>query len=370
MENKNILIVCPYFYPEGGGLELYAFKTAEYLSKSNNVIVVCATKEKSKIEDIGFKIIRKKPAFFVSNTPINFNLRKDIELIIIAQNINLIIAHSPVPYYADIAAGVAKKHNIPFVLHYHSSSLYKGNLIIDAIAFLYENLFEKKLFNSSKKIISASYYPIDKKLAKYKEKTSVIAPFIDLKKFKPSQSLKKEILFVGQLDKSHRWKGLDNLLEAFSIFQGKNPDYKLIVAGDGNYKKHYQKKSEKLGVKEKIIFAGKMSQNEMIDLYQNCYFVVVPSISDVEGTPTVLFEAMASGKPVIGGNAGGIPYIIKKENCGIIADARNIKELAEKIGYLANDKMAYGIFSKNCLKNIEEYGQEKSLKKIEFILDN
>ena len=66
MENKNILIICPYFYPEGGGLELYAFKAAEFLSRKNDVTVICATKQESKIDDLGFQVIRKKPNFFIS----------------------------------------------------------------------------------------------------------------------------------------------------------------------------------------------------------------------------------------------------------------------------------------------------------------
>lgn len=369
MKNKNILIVCPYFYPEGGGLELYAFKTAGYLAKQNNVIVICGTKNETKVEKNKFKIIRRPPNFFISNTPIDFGLKKEIITNIQKKGMDLIIAHAPVPYYADIAAVVAKKNNIPFVLQYHSSSLYKGNIMIDIVAFIYENLFEKKLFKISKKIISASYFPLINKLKRYSDKTLVMPPFIDLKKFKPSRIKEREILFVGQLDKSHKWKGLDNLLEAFSIFIKKNPEYRLVVVGDGNYKKHYEKKAETLGIKNNTRFTGKLNQCNLINFYQSCSFVVIPSISNVEGTPTVLFEAMASGKPIIAGNVGGIPYIFRKENCGIIVNAKDIKELAKKIDCLANDKSIYHNFSKNCLKNIKKYEQKSLFEKIEKILE-
>lgn len=369
IKGKNILIVCPYFYPEGGGLELYAFKTAEYLSKKNNVIVICGTRNKAKIEKDRFKIIRRSPTFFVSNTPIDFGLKKEIRSIIQEKGADLIVAHAPVPYYADIAARVAKKNNTPFVLQYHSSSLYKGNIIIDAVAFLYENIFEKRLFETSKKIISASYFPLSNKLKKYSDKTSVIPPFVDLEKFKPSGEKEKAILFVGQLDKSHKWKGLDNLLEAFSTFIKKNQAYKLIVAGDGNYKKHYEKSAEGLGIKNDVWFAGKLNQDSLINFYQSCFFVVVPSTSNAEGTPTVLFEAMASGKPIIGGKSGGIPHIIETDGCGIIANANDVEELAKKMDYLVNNKPVYDNLSRNCLKNIKNYEQRLSLEKIDSILE-
>lgn len=369
MENKNVLIVSSYFYPEGGGLEMYAFKTADYLCKKNKVIVICATKKETKSEDHGFKIIRRHPNFFVSNTPIVFGFKKEIETMAKLQKIDFIIAHTPVPYCADIASMVAKKYKIPLVLHYHSSSLYKKKLI-DIIAFLYENLFEKKLFDTAKKIILASYYPVDKKFTKYKGKTLVITPFIDLDKFKPGKTTRKDILFVGQLDKSHRWKGLNNLLEAFSTFHKKNPDYRLVIVGDGNYKEYYQKKSKKFGVEEKVIFTGKLKQNELISFYQNCYFVVIPSISDVEGTPTVLFESMACGKPIIGGNVGGITYILEKEKCGIIVNAKRSDELAKTMNSLANNKELYRELSESCIENIKKYDSTIRLKELEKIYES
>jgi glycosyltransferase involved in cell wall biosynthesis len=371
MKNKNILIVSPYFYPEGGGLELYTFKIADHLAKKNNVTVICATKKETKTEDMGFRVIRKHPDFFISNTPINLNLKKEIELIAEQQKIELITAHTPVPFYADMSAEIAKKLNIPFVLHYHSSSLYKGSTLIDAIAFVYEKLFEKKIFKIAKKIIPDSYYlPLEKKLAEYKYKISVVPSFVDLNEFRVSTLKKKEILFVGQLNKAHRWKGLDNLLKAFSIFCRKNPEYKLIVVGDGDYRAHYEKTAKKINIKNKVNFVGKLSREQIKFFYQTCSFVVVPSISNVEGTPTVLFEAMASGKPIVAGRAGGIPYIIEKEKCGMITDAKKINDLAEKMDRLANDENLYKKFSANCLKNVMKYDSATKIKKIEKIYES
>jgi len=372
MKNKKILIVCPYFYPEAGGLELYAYKIARHLSENNKVFVVCATKNKKikkRIEKSGdLLVIRDYPTFFISNTPINFKLKKIIKNIIKEYKIDLIIAHTPVPFYADIAAKIAQKNKIPFILHYHVSSLYKKRLLLDTLAFFYEKIFEKKMFEISKKIISASYYPINKKLKRFNHKTVFMPPFIDIELFKPGCNPKKQILFVGQLDKSKKWKGVDNLLKAFRIFQKRNKEFRLLIIGSGNYLKHYKKTAERLELTKNTEFLGSLEQKKIVKYYQSSLFAVIPSVSNAEGTPTVLFEAMACGKPVIGGNVGGIPYIIKKEKCGIIVNAKNIKELAKKMEILTKQKI-YNYFSKNCIKNINKYESEKKLKQIEKIYE-
>ncbi len=62
----NLLMVCPYFYPEGGGLENYAYNIAKGLVKKGfKVTVLCSTKEgRNKEESIdGIKVIRQKPDF-------------------------------------------------------------------------------------------------------------------------------------------------------------------------------------------------------------------------------------------------------------------------------------------------------------------
>lgn len=48
----RVLLVAPYFYPEGGGLERYAYKMAKELSEENEVVVVCATKLYERTEKL------------------------------------------------------------------------------------------------------------------------------------------------------------------------------------------------------------------------------------------------------------------------------------------------------------------------------
>ena len=63
----------PLLLSRGGGLERYAYELVKELSKGNEVVVICSTKRESRDEKIGkIKVLRKKPNFILSNTPIRF----------------------------------------------------------------------------------------------------------------------------------------------------------------------------------------------------------------------------------------------------------------------------------------------------------
>jgi glycosyltransferase involved in cell wall biosynthesis len=199
--------------------------------------------------------------------------------------------------------------------------------------------------------------PIDTKLFRFDNKNAI--KNID----------NKEILFVGQINKAHKWKGLENLIKAFKIINYNFKDTKLIIVGDGDYIGYYKRLLNKSKIGN-VIFTGRKNQEELVKFYKRCNFVVIPSISDVEGTPTVIFESMAFGKPVIGGNVGGIPYILKKEKCGIVVDAKNISEIVKSISELIINKRLYEKLSKNCINNVKKYDTNKILKEIEDFYDS
>lgn len=368
----RILLVSPYFYPEGGGLGLYAFNMAKVISKKNDVVVLCSTKNDFKTRNFDctekrFKIIRLRPDFFISNTPINFNLKKQIEIIVKEENIDLINAHTPVPFYADVACLVAKKYNLPFVLNYHSSSLYKKRIFLDLMAFFYEILFESQVFlNSNKIILASSMKNIKNNLTKHLSKVVYIPPCVNMKKGKNFElNHKKEILFVAQLSKSHEWKGLENLIRAFKIFVDRGGDCTLSIVGGGNKLDSYKKLVRKLGLEEYVQFFGNVNNELMCKHYERCSFVVVPSVSNVEGTPTVMLEAITKGKPIIGGNVGGILDVLIENRCGMIVNAKNIDWLADAMYKLNGNIELYTNLSKNCLRASEKFNTDVFAEKIE-----
>ncbi len=72
-----------------------------------------------------------------------------------------------------------------------------------------------------------------------------------------------------------------------------------------------------------------MRYDHIKSFFEKCYFCALTSRT--EGMDRVLIEAMASGKPVIGSNLGGIPDVIKDGRNGFLFESENVDDLADKL---------------------------------------
>ena len=90
-------------------------------------------------------------------------------------------------------------------------------------------------------------------------------------------------------------------------------------------------------LKERVIFVGYVSEEEMIEFYQTCEIFVMPSreirADLVEGFGITLVEAAACEKVVIGGHSGGVSSAVSDGISGVLIDPQSEKEL-----FLALDK--------------------------------
>jgi len=121
----------------------------------------------------------------------------------------------------------------------------------------------------------------------------------------------KYILFLGTLEPV---KNIGKLFEAFKIFknsckaEGINCDYKLVMAGkNGWMAKEYKQMTKDLGIAKDVIFTGYIIGDEMVPLFKNADFFVMPSL--YEGFGTTVLEAFATGTPAIVSKVSSIPEI-------------------------------------------------------------
>lgn len=137
-------------------------------------------------------------------------------------------------------------------------------------------------------------------------------------------------------------KGFRYLLEAMPYILKDCPNTKLVIGGDGPEKKGLEKLIDELGITSKVILPGFIPDDKFSEHMAASDVFVLPSIvdsrGDTEGSATILLEAMASGKPIIGTSVGGIPYAIKDGQGGYLVEPENPKQLAEKITVLLKDE--------------------------------
>lgn len=126
--------------------------------------------------------------------------------------------------------------------------------------------------------------------------------------------------------------GVDVLIGAVAAFKEKRPNIKCVIIGDGPERNKLKAKSEKLKVKNNILFLGQIPQRDL-PLYLKIADVFVrPSRS--EGLGNSFLEAMAAEVPVIGTRVGGIVDFLQDGITGLYANVDDSEGVAEKIQFL------------------------------------
>lgn len=162
------------------------------------------------------------------------------------------------------------------------------------------------------------------------------------------------IMFAGTITPR---KGVEVLIKAAEIVlkQGYK-DVIFLFCGniqiDREFVKRIMRYIRNRRLEDYVKFTGFTSYKDLKALYSACDMFVLPSFE--EGFGLVLTEAMASGKPLIGSNIGGIPVQVKNGWNGFLFDPGNYKQLAERIIYLIENVDVKKRMGKNSRRLAEE----------------
>jgi glycosyltransferase involved in cell wall biosynthesis len=119
------------------------------------------------------------------------------------------------------------------------------------------------------------------------------------------------------------------ILNAFSILNEKNIDFKLTIVGDGNQNRILQELSKKLKISDKVTFTGRIPNTDLPALLQKSNIYI--SMPTTEGVSSSLFEAMASScYPIVTDIAGNQAWIKHRQN-GQLIEVNNAQLLADEI---------------------------------------
>lgn len=136
------------------------------------------------------------------------------------------------------------------------------------------------------------------------------------------------------------------LIDAFKEVSEKHNEYKLVVFGEGPYRKTLQKHIEEINLKNNILLAGN-SKNVFNDIKNAKIFVLS---SNYEGMPNSLIEAMCLGLPVISTKVSGTEELIEDGTNGLLIDINSKEQLVSKLELLINDEELRNKLGKNATK--------------------
>lgn len=124
-------------------------------------------------------------------------------------------------------------------------------------------------------------------------------------------------------------KRVDKIIEALSLIDDISITWTHI--GDGSSKESILEYAHALlDHKDNVryIFTGYLESKDVMEYYRNNYFDYYILLSDTEGLPVSIMEAMSFGVPAIASDVGGVGEIVDAENGQLIRNTENAEEVA------------------------------------------
>jgi phosphatidylinositol alpha-1,6-mannosyltransferase len=143
------------------------------------------------------------------------------------------------------------------------------------------------------------------------------------------------ILAVGRWAASERYKGVDHLIAAMARLRTRWPDVQLVAVGEGDDRPRLENLAAEHGVRRHVHFLHGLSLAALAACYSACEIFALPSRA--EGFGLVYLEAMACGKPVIGGAHGGAPEVIEDGVTGYLVPHGDVTQIVTALETLLRD---------------------------------
>jgi glycosyltransferase involved in cell wall biosynthesis len=152
---------------------------------------------------------------------------------------------------------------------------------------------------------------------------------------------------------AQKYKGQDLLIAASQICLQKGLDLRVVLVGDGRYRRDLELQAARAGITNRVRFAGEVYPAAAVrDELDQADLFVLPSRT--EGLPRALVEAMARALPCVGTSVGGVPELLHPEDLVEPGDAR---ALASRMCEVASDDLRLtAMSSRNWLK-ARAYGE-------------
>jgi glycosyltransferase involved in cell wall biosynthesis len=235
-----------------------------------------------------------------------------------------------------VAACVAGLRHIPFLVSLHGSDIYVAhkNIIFGKVA--------RWVFRRSAAVTACSPElregalslgaPENTRLLAWGADPDIFSPKRRSNNYRQLNGWTEEETIISSLGRFVHKKGFDRLVTAWGNIQQRHPAVRLVLGGDGLLRHELERQAIQLGVSERVNFPGRISWDEVPDFLAASDIFVLPSIRDAQGNmdglPTVLLEAMASGVAVIASRLGGVPLVIESGKNGLLVTPGDNQELS------------------------------------------
>jgi len=372
----KIALVCPYKIVERtGGVQVHIEELAKEYRHLGHIAKIISPRVDGYINKDPNLIFVGKPKSLDFNktslevTSIPKNELNELKILLAKENFDIYHFHEPeMPYMpAELLPLIDK----PAIGTFHAAPTMFHNMQI--VKSVYHELV-RYICSMLSGVTAVSDVPGDnlRKILKINEPIKLIPNGISLKRFNPNlkpiekyKDGKINILFMGRLDKR---KGVKYLIKAFKKIRRSNENVRLIIGGSGSEMKNLRNYVKNNRIPD-VEILGFVDEKIKPRYYATCDIFCSPAISG-ESFGIVLVEAMACGKPVIGGDNEGYACVLKGLGSFLLVDPKKTKDFVNILNLLIKDKYSREVFGKWGIDESKQYSWKNVAKQmLEFYQD-
>jgi glycogen(starch) synthase len=295
--------------------------------------------------------VRRTP--FAREAALMTALARAIRRLLRAREYDVIHAHSPVICGLP-AERVASAAGVPFV--YEVRGFWEDGFVDrwkggrSSYKYKLSRGLETYVFRRASVVTAISQHMLDDIASRGipRDKLYKVPNGVDARRFVPVQKDRALIdrfglqgkAVVGFIGSFYRFEGLTTLLEAMVDVRDRMPNAVLMLVGGGEQEAEIPSIVERLGLQRHVIVPGRVPHKEIAKYYSIMDVLVYPRISNRTTelvTPLKPLEAMAMGLPVIGSDVGGIQELVSDRRWGLLFQAGNAGQLADRIVEILQD---------------------------------
>jgi len=334
----RVLMFTPSFLPVTGGMEVKIYEISKWLvDHGNKVFLMTINRGKSLGRENldGIEIER-----FLLTGPL---IIPRLLQLILTEKIDLVHVHWSKWRTGLLTVLIAKMIGRPVILGLAGDDIYTPADPERKPGFIYMSIIEMAdlLVTTSKDLKNRAFEK------GFPRNAVAIPQGIDTERFSPKVSgvaIRERLGWhddpvVMAAARFIERKGVEYLIDAFANVLRSIPNAKLMIAGEGPERGRLEAKVRTLDHSENVAFLGVIPYRDVPAYYAACdVFVHIPTY---EAMPHVIYEAMATGKPVVASKVGGIIEVIEDGRDGLLVEPKNPTAAAEAIvNLIRNHKLA------------------------------
>ncbi|MFL5682407.1 MAG: glycosyltransferase family 4 protein [Chloroflexota bacterium] len=358
----KIGLVCPYIYPEAGGVAQHVRNLYENLRlQGHDVRIITASHGPQRASEgdilrigVGFTVPLNGSMGTLTFSPRYISQVRDL---LERERFDVLHLHEPfVPFLSLFLLRESKSVNIATFHAYagFSPSYELGSRVMKAHA---ARLHGRIAVSAAARHFIDRFFPGDYK---------VIPNGVDIPRFESAVPIARwqdgtpNVLFVGRHEPR---KGLLDLLKAHRILRRTGYEERLLVVGSGPQEREARRYVATRGLKA-VEFLGRVSDAEKAQLFRTADVFCSPATGG-ESFGIVLLEAMAAGAPIVASDIHGYKGVVRRGREGLLVPPHEPKELARAIARLLDDPVMRIEMSAAGRRRAEEFSWPRVTAKVE-----